>query len=288
MESKDFNTKEEITWCPGCTNAGINMSVKEVLTDLVNEGKIEAKNIAISTGIGCHAKIYDYLNVNAFYGLHGRTIPVALGIKVGNPELTVIGFGGDGDTYAEGIAHFVSNCRHNANMTMLVHNNQTFSLTTGQATPTSEKGFTGASTPFGETEGPINPITLALASGATFVARSYALDPAHLKETIKKAIGHKGFSFVEILQPCIIFHNTIPYLKDHIYKLENNNKEDLNEALILSKEWNYSFDKDNKVSIGVFYQIEKPTFEDQWSNLEKPPYLIDRKIDWKKLAEEFK
>ncbi|MFH1509877.1 MAG: thiamine pyrophosphate-dependent enzyme [Candidatus Nealsonbacteria bacterium] len=288
MEAKDFNTKEENTWCPGCPNMGISQAAKTALAELVNEEKIKAKDIVISTGIGCHAKMYDYINVNGFYGLHGRTIPVALGIKIGNPELTVVGFGGDGDTYAEGIAHFVQNCKHNANMTMLVHDNQTFSLTTGQSTPTSEKGFIGASTPFGETEDPINPITLALASGASFVARSYALDPVHLKETIKKAIEHKGFSFVEIIQPCIIFHNTVSYFKDHIYKLEDNDSQDFSKALELSREWDYSFDKDKKVSMGTFYEIKKATFEDRWSQLGKPSYLIDRKIDWGKLSKEFK
>ncbi len=288
MEAKDFNTKEQNTWCPGCSNLGINQAVKEALADLVNEGKIKSKDIAISAGIGCHAKIYDYLNVNGFYGLHGRTIPVALGIKIGNPELTVLGFGGDGDTYAEGMAHFVHNCKHNANMTMLVHNNQTFSLTTGQSTPTSEKGFVGASTPFGEEESPINPMTLALVSGATFVARSYAFDITHLKEIIKKAINHKGFSFVEILQPCIIFHNTIPYFKDHIYKLEGNNTGDIEKAIELSREWDYSFDKDKKVSIGIFYETKKTTLEDQWSQYGKPCYLMERKIDWDKLSKEFK
>jgi len=288
MEAKDFNTKGEITWCPGCPNFGIYQAVKEVLADLVNEGNIKVKDITISVGIGCHAKVYDYLGVNGFYGLHGRPLPVALGVKIANPELTVLAFGGDGDTYAEGISHFVHNCRHNANITMLVHNNQNFSLTTGQATPTSEKGFVGASTPFGEEEEPINPLALSLASGATFVARSYALDPVHLKATLKEAIEHKGFSFVDILQPCIIFHNTIPYFKDHIYKLENNNKEDLKEALDLAREWDYSFNKDKKVPIGVFYQIKKPTFEEQWSQLGKPCYLIDRKINWEKLSGEFK
>jgi len=288
MEVKDFDTKEKNTWCPGCPNMGINQAVKLALAELVNENKIKTKDIAISAGIGCHAKIYDYINVSGFYGLHGRAIPVALGIKMGNPELTVLGFGGDGDTYAEGMAHFVHNCKHNANITMLVHNNQTFSLTTGQATPTSEKGFIGASTPSGKQEDPINPIALALASGATFVARSYALDPVHLKETIKRAIEHKGFSFVEILQPCIIFHNTIPYFKEHIYRLEGNDIQDFSKAFELSGEWDYSFNNDKRVSIGVFYEIKKSTFEDQWIRLGRPCYLMDRKLDWQKLAGEFK
>jgi 2-oxoglutarate ferredoxin oxidoreductase subunit beta len=228
------------------------------------------------------------LNASAFYGLHGRPLPTALGIKMANAELTVLAFAGDGDTYAEGMAHFVHNCRHNADMTMIVHNNQNFSLTTGQSTPVSEKGYAGASTPFGEGEEPINPMVLALASGATFVARTNALDLVHLKETLKQAIMHKGFSFVDILQPCLIFHNTTAYLKDHIYKIENNNKEDLTQALDLAREWDYSFKGDKKISIGIFYQIKKPTFESQWSYSGKPCYLIDRKIDWKKLTEEFK
>jgi 2-oxoglutarate ferredoxin oxidoreductase subunit beta len=288
MEAKDFSTKEEITWCPGCPNFGINQKVQEVLAELVNEGKIKAKDIAISAGIGCHAKIYDYLNVNGFYGLHGRTLPVALGIKMGNPELTVIGFGGDGDTYAEGIGHFVQNCRHNANMTMLVHNNQNFALTTGQSTPTSEKGYKGASTPTGEEESPMNPVSIALASGATFVARTFALDLAHMKETIKKAIEHRGFSFVEILMPCLIFHNSLPYLKKNIYKVEGNDTGDQKKAMELALEWDYSFEVDKKIPIGLFYQIKKATFEDKWSYLGKPCYQIDRRINWEKLTEEFK
>jgi 2-oxoglutarate ferredoxin oxidoreductase subunit beta len=288
MEAKDFSTKEEVTWCPGCPNIGVNQQVKEVLAELVNEGKIKSKDIAVSAGIGCHAKNYDYLNVNAFYGLHGRTLPVALGIKMANPELTVIGIGGDGDTYAEGIGHFVQNCRHNADITMLVHDNQNFALTTGQSTPTSEEGFKGFSTPSGEEESPMNPMSVALASGATFVARTFALDLAHLKETIKKAIEHKGFSFVEILMPCLIFHNNMVYLKKNIYKAEESNTGDFKNAMELALEWNYSYEKDQKIPIGVFYQIKKATFEDQWAHLGKPCYQIDRKVDWNNLSEEFK
>src|SRR3989344_6617795 len=140
MEPKDLNTKEENTWCPGCPNFVILETVKKALAELTNEGKIQIKDTAVVTGIGCHAKIFDYLNINSFYGLHGRVLPLALGIKLGNPNLTVLGFGGDGDTYAEGLEHFIHNCRYNADLTMLAHNNQVFSLTTGQFTPTTEKG----------------------------------------------------------------------------------------------------------------------------------------------------
>ena len=179
---QNLNTKEENTWCPGCPNFGILQASKEALTDLIKENKVKAKDITIVTGIGCHAKIFDYLNVNSFYGIHGRVLPICLGINVSNPELTVIGFGGDGDTYAEGISHLVHTCRHNPDLTMIVHNNQVFSLTIGQATPTSEKGFISGSTPLGIKEQPLNPLALALISGASFVARGYALEIGHLKK----------------------------------------------------------------------------------------------------------
>jgi len=139
MKPKDLSTKEIITWCPGCTNFGILEAFKEAITELVNEKKIKVENAVIVSGIGCHAKIYDYLNLKGFYGIHGRVLPICFGMKTGNPDLTVIGFGGDGDTYDEGISHFIHHCRYNADFTMLVHNNQVFSLTPGQATATSEK-----------------------------------------------------------------------------------------------------------------------------------------------------
>jgi len=290
MEIRDLDTKEEITWCPGCSNLRILEAFKGAITDLAKEGKIEAKDVATVTGIGCHAKIFDYVNVNGFYGIHGRVLPVCLGIKLGNPKLTVVGFGGDGDTYAEGISHFIHANRNNADFTMIVHNNQVFSLTTGQATPTSEKGFIGGSTPYGTIEKPINPIALALESQASFVARSYALDVLHLKNIIKQAIEHKGFSFVDVLQPCIIFHNTIPYFQKNIYKLKEQNHDlnDLNKALEVAREWDYCFEKDKKVPIGIFYKAERPTFGEQRLKSEMPWYTIKRKVDWEKIIEEFK
>ncbi len=288
MKPQYFDTKEENTWCPGCPNFGILQAVKEALTDLVNEKKIKAKDVAIASGIGCHAKIFDYLNVNGFYGLHGRVLPLCLGMKVGNPELTVIGFGGDGDTYAEGISHFVHNCRYNADITMIVHNNKVFALTTGQATPTSEIGFIGRSTPLGVKDGPLNPIALALVNGATFVARGYALDRVHLRGLIKEAIKHRGFALVDVLQPCLTFHNFAPYIQKHIYKLDkNHNPADFKQAFKKSIEWNYSLDEKAKIPVGIFYKIKKPTFEDQWPQLKKPWYRIKRKINTSKTIKEF-
>ena len=162
-----------------------------------------------------------------------------------------------------------------------------FSLTTGQATPTSEQGFTNGSTPLGVKETPLNPIALALEAGATFVARAYALDIVHLKSIIKQAILHKGFGFVDVLQPCIIYHNVVPYFQKNVYKL-NNQPIDLKLALEKAREWDYCFDKDKKVPIGVFYKKEKPSFEKQWIQLKGPWYTVARKPIWQKISKEFK
>lgn len=279
-------TKEPITWCPGCPNFAILEAVRTALLELLQEQKIKKENIAIVTGIGCHGKIYDHLNLKAFYGLHGRVLPTAFGIKMAKPKMTVIGFGGDGGTYNEGIAHFVHNCRYNADITMLCHNNQVFSLTTGQATATTETGFVDGSTPLAVQEKPLNPLVLALEAGASFVARGYALDIPHLKELIKKAILHKGFSFIDILQPCLIYHKTIPYFQKHIYKLTEDGP--LEAALKKAKEWDYCFDKEKKVAIGIFYQKPRPTFESHWPQLQKPWPQKKRKIAWTKIIKEFK
>jgi len=283
-------TGEKITWCPGCANNAILAAVKEALANLEKKGVVELKDVVAVTGIGCHAKIYDYLNANGFYGLHGRVLPTAMGIKLGNPKLTVIGFGGDGDTYAEGIEHFIHACRYNTDFTMLVHNNQTFALTTGQATPTSEQGFKGASTPTGAVEQPLNPIALALVSGATFVARAFALDVPHLTSLIEQAVQHRGFAVIDILEPCLIWHNnnTTQFFRQHTYKLEesDHNVFDINEALRKAREWDYSSNEDAKIPIGVFYKEIRPTYEEQWQA--KTWHAIDRKPDWKRILAGFK
>jgi 2-oxoglutarate ferredoxin oxidoreductase subunit beta len=288
MKIQDIQTKETNTWCPGCTNMSVLRAVQEALVDLVNEGKIKKENIATACDIGCHAKIFDYINASGFYGLHGRTIPLCLGMKIGNPELTVLGFAGDGATYGEGIAHLIHNCRFNADYTMVVANNKTFALTTGQATPTSDQGYKGASTPSGVKEEALNPLLLALTSGASFVARGNVLDPQQLKKIIKASILHKGFAFIDILQPCLTFNNFIPYLQKHTYKLgEDYSVDNYEKALEKAREWDYSMNENGKVATGIFYKKERPTLADKWSQLEKPWYQKERKIDKEKIMKEF-
>lgn len=275
MNKEKLSTSNEITWCPGCSNFLLLEAVKKAFAKLIDEG-IKQENIAIITGIGCHAKMFDYLNTSGFYGLHGRVIPISMGIKLGNPNLTVVGFAGDGDTYAEGIEHFVHAGRYNADMTLVVHDNRTFALTTGQPTPTSPQGYKSKVEPQGEYDVPINPIKLALASGMTFVARVYPQNIEHTTKILEQAIKHKGFSFVEVIQPCLQFNTDVNEIGELVYVTENN-KDDMNKAMQLADEWDYN-SKKGKIPIGIIYQIEKPTLDDKWPQLSE---LKKKKIGWK-------
>jgi 2-oxoglutarate/2-oxoacid ferredoxin oxidoreductase subunit beta len=262
MKSSNFATKQLITWCPGCLNLSILEAVKKALADLVNSGKYSKKEFVAVTGIGCHGKIYDYLDINGFYGLHGRVLPAALGIKIGNPKLKIIGFAGDGDTYAEGMSHFISAFRYNADITLIVHNNQSFSLTTGQATPTSQKGYKNNINLKGEFNEPINPLRLALASGGTFIARCNPRDINHTASIIKKAIKHKGFSYIEMMQECLMFNKEMNNLEKLTYKIPDNSN--YKKAQRLVEKWNYN-SKKAKIPIGILYQSRKPILEDKWN-----------------------
>ncbi len=265
MNKENLNTYAKNTWCPGCGNFGIEASAKQVFNDLINEGKIKRENLVILAGIGCHAKIIDYMNVNSFYSLHGRVPSPAEGIKMANPELTVVGFAGDGDAYGEGISHLIFAAKRNNDITMIIHNNRIYALTTGQFTPTSPKGFPGKSTPQGSLEEPFNPLELLLTAGATFVARSYTGDPNHLKKTMKQAILHKGFSFINVLQPCKTFYDTFEFYGKRVYDLQEKKHQpsDREMALKRIREWNYTNGENQKIPIGVFYDIKKPTYEEE-------------------------
>jgi 2-oxoglutarate ferredoxin oxidoreductase subunit beta len=271
-----LSTKHEITWCPGCPNHMILEAAKRALAKLIDEKVIKREDIAIVTGIGCHAKIFDYINTSGFYGLHGRVVPTALGIKLGNPNLTVVGFEGDGDAYAEGMEHFVHAGRFNANMTLLVHDNQAFALTTGQATPTTQQGYKNKVEPQGQHNIPLNPIKIALASGASFVARTYALNLEHMAKTIEAAIKHKGFSYVEIIQPCLQFNKEMDEARKLTYEIPDN-KEDMDKAMKIAGEWDYNT-KTGKIPIGIIYQKERPTLEENWPQLAE---LMKKKVGWK-------
>ena len=261
-----LDTKYEITWCPGCPNFMILASAKKALASLMKKNH-KHKEFAMVTGIGCHAKIFDYLNLSGIYGLHGRVLPTMLGIKIGNPKLTVIGFGGDGDTYSEGLSHFISAGRYNADMTLFVHDNQSFSLTTGQTTPTTQTGYKPKSEPLGNFNKPLNPIKLALDSGVSFVARCNALDIKHTATIMEKAIRYKGFAFVEIMQYCAIFNKDMNSLDKLMYKVKDNT--DINKALKMADNWNYNSGTKGKIALGVLYKENRPTLSDNWPRMKK-------------------
>ena len=242
----NLSTKEKITWCPGCPNFMILESVKKAITS----SGFKQTDFAMTTDIGCNAKIYDYLNISGIYGLHGRSVVTGLGIKLGNPKLKVLSFIGDGGNYDEGIAHFIHALNYNKDMVIIVHDNQSFSLTTGQPTATSQQGYVSKASPEGEKIRPLNPIKLALASNATFIARCNARDINHTVEILGKAIKHKGCSFVEIIQDCLIFNLDMNAKDKLMYKIKDN--KDLKIAEKLAGEWDYN-SKNGKIPIGVLY-----------------------------------
>lgn len=262
IDTSILDTYAQNTWCPGCFNFVIEAVAKEVILEL-SKKETRIEDFVLVSGIGCHAKIVDYINTNSFYSIHGRVVPVATGIKLANPKLKVIGFEGDGDAYNEGIAHLVWGAKRNTDITVVIHDNRVFALTTGQFTATSPLGFKGKSTPKGSFEKPFNPIELMIVAGATFVARTYAGNPAHLKKVLTRAIQHKGFSFVEVLQPCISFLNLSKFYNEKVYKLEDVNHQPSNykEALKRAREWDYSNGKGD-IPIGIFYQVQKSTYEE--------------------------
>jgi len=235
---KDVNTSQENTWCPGCLNFVTLAMLKKALVDLSAEGRIDIDRTVLVADIGCGAKIYDYINVNAVYSLHGRVIPVAAGISAVRPDLTVIGFAGDGGTYDEGMNHLIHSAKKNVNMTMIVGDNRVFALTKGQPTSTSDEG----------SKKPLSPLVLAADAGATFVARTSAYHAEHMLDIIKKAIVHEGFSLVDILQPCLIFKNDADEIRGSVKILAG---DDVDKNLeILRKET-------EKMPVGIFVDDRK-------------------------------
>lgn len=259
----NIRTREISTWCPGCFNFMILAGVQRFIENQIKTGK-KKEDFAIVSGIGCHAKIFDYLDLNGINSLHGRVLPTCLGLKIAKPGLSVLGFSGDGDAYAEGMEHLIHMARYNSNMKYLVHNNQVFALTIAQSTPTTEKGYKDKTNPFGVKLKPLNPIKLMLAAGATFVARVFA-DIAQVQQVLEEAQKHRGFSFIEVIQPCIIFHDDKGY-KEKTYNLQTtgHNKNDLKAAMDKADEFDYNGIKNNtKIPVGIFYQTSREVIEDE-------------------------
>lgn len=279
----DINTIDKPNWCPGCGDFGILLSIKNAIVEL----DIEPENIAIISGIGCSGKVPHWIRTYGVHGIHGRALPVAAAAKLVNHELTVFAVGGDGDGYGIGMCHFIHAMRRNIDMTYIVHNNMIYGLTTGQTSPTSEKGMRTKSTPSGVIEVPVNPITLAISSGATFVSRSFAGDVKHHQKTIVDAVNHRGFSLIDVFQPCVTFNrvNTYDWYKQRLYELEveGHDAGDKLAAFTKAHEWG------DRIPIGVFYRVQSPTYEDELPQIKDVPLVkqgID-KIDISGLMEDF-
>ena len=274
MTDININTPTIPTWCPGCWNFQILAGIKNAINEELKKGK-KKEDFALVSGIGCHGKIFDYINLNGINTLHGRVLPTCLGIKVGNPNLNVMGFSGDGDCYAEGMEHLIHAARFNSDIKYFVQNNQVFALTVGEPTPTTEIGYKDKTTPLGVKLHPMNPIRLMLSAGASFVARVYA-NKEQVEYVFKEAMKHKGFAFIEILQPCLIFHDNKGYV-EKTYTLDSvkHDKTSFEQAMKKADEFDYN--TANKIPLGIFYQKEKPVFEDLHPQLVE---LKKKKIGW--------
>ena len=277
----DFITTKKSTWCAGCGNFGIWAAIKQTFVEL----NIEPHQAVNIFDIGCNGNGCNWFRCYGFHSLHGRVLPVAVGIKLANPKLKVMAISGDGGALGEGGNHFMHTCRTNVDMTYIIHNNQLYSLTTGQMSPESAQGMKTKSTPQGNPLVQLNHLQIAISVGATFVARAYAFDMQELTRILKAAIEHKGFSIVDILQPCVTLNliNTSSWYTDHMKKLDDTwdpaNKE---KAIQISGSW------DKGIPVGIIYKEERPTLEDSYSlNTKEPLTQQVHAYDVRELLKEF-
>lgn len=283
VELADLKTVGQPNWCPGCGNFAIWHALKSAIVEL----RLEPHNVVIFSGIGCSSKMPHWVNTYGFHGIHGRPLPIATGARLANNNLTVIAVGGDGDGYGIGIGHFIHAMRRNLNITYIVTNNQVYGLTTGQTSPTSDKGFTTKSTPTGVIDMPINPIALAIASEATYISRGFSKEMKHLTKLIVDGVGHEGFALIDVLQPCVTFNrkNTYEWFSERVYKLEETGYDVTNKqaAFLKSLEWN------GRIPIGLFYREIRPTYEDELPQIAEAPLVRQRieEINITALMDEF-
>lgn len=273
MDIKDFKSNDEIAWCPGCGNFGILNAVKKMLVKLNKP----PKDILLVSGIGQAAKLPHYVKCNCFNGLHGRALPVAAAAKIANRNLTVLVTTGDGDCYGEGGNHLIHNIRRNIDITVIVHDNQIYGLTKGQASPTTDPEYITKIQEEGVVLEPLHPLEMAVALGAGFVARGYSLDIEHLSWLMEEGIRHKGFSLIDVLQPCVSFNrkNTFEWYSKRVYKLNDDssyNPEDKMAAYEKAHEWG------DRIPIGIIYKAEKETYEEKRGLSQRIP-LVEEQIE---------
>ncbi len=266
LKPSSFNTKRP-TWCIGCGNFGIWNSLKKALVEL----KLSPHEFLVVYGIGCSGNGANFIKSYGFHALHGRSLAVATGAQLANHEFKIIAMTGDGDGVGIGGNHFLHTCRRNMDFTHILHDNRIYGLTTGQTSPTSSVGFRTKSTPTGAIEQPVNPVKLALNCGATFVARGYSSEPQQLKNIIIEAIRHKGFSFVDVLQPCVTFNkiDTYDYYNERIYKLEEEEGYDSGDF------WQayHKSTEHERIPLGIFYQIKRDAYHEGLDQIKESPLV---------------
>jgi len=288
MLDKSIYAAEKPTWCPGCGDFPILTALQRALIQL----EIRPHEIMIVSGIGCGSKLPHYIRCNGFHSIHGRALPISMGIKLANHDLKVIAVTGDGDGYGIGGNHFIHTMRRNPDILHIVENNQVYGLTKGQYSPTSDYGYVTKTSPEGTIEFAFNPIAVALSSGATFIARGFSGDIKHLTELLKVALQHKGYRLIDILQPCVTFNlqNTYDWYKERIYKLDGEEGYDPTKremALRKALEWG------ERIPIGIIYKADGvPTFEDQVPALKDGPLFrqpLNRKVrrEWELIKDDY-
>jgi 2-oxoglutarate ferredoxin oxidoreductase subunit beta len=273
VKLKDYAPAMATQWCPGCGNFGILTSMRRALVAL----GLEPHQVLMVSGIGQAGKFPHYLQCHVLNELHGRPVPAAQAAKIANHDLTVIAISGDGDGYGEGGNHFISAMTRNVDITYMVHNNQVYGLTKGQASPTSDFGFVTKATPEGAWF-PLRALALAVACDCGFVARGFSADIDHLAEIIREGIQHKGFSLIEVLQPCVSFNhqNTYEWYRKRIYKLEEEpgyDPTDRMAAFSKALEWG------ERIPIGIIYRQDRPVYEKQLPALKEMPLVRQELLD---------
>ncbi len=270
LTQQDYKSEIKPIFCPGCGDYGVDAAILKALTDL----QLDPDNTVIVSGIGCSSSMPHNFKTYGLHGIHGRALPIAEGIKLANEALTVIVAGGDGDGYGIGLQHLMHVARRNIDITYVVMNNEIYGLTTGQASPTSMLGHKTKSTPFGVAERPVNPIAVAIAAGATYVARGFSGDPNYLAKLIEGGIKHRGFSLIDVQSPCVSFNkvNTYDWVRQRVYKLDDVGHDPHNLAMALDKafEFGISFDK---MPVGLFYEADVPIYADREIALKGGPLI---------------
>ncbi len=270
LTQQNYKSDTKPIFCPGCGDYGVDSAVMKAMMDL----QLDPDNTVVVSGIGCSSSLPHTLKTYGIHGIHGRALPIAEGVKLSNESLNVIAAGGDGDGYGIGMGHFVHTIRRNIDIAYIVMNNEIYGLTTGQASPTSMMGQKTKSTPFGVIERPVNPIAVALAAGATYVARGFSGDPMHLAKLIEGGIKHKGFALIDVQSPCVSFNhtNTYDWFRTRVYKLEEKGHDphDFNAAMQKA----FEFDNDQgKFPIGLFYETDRPIYAALDVALKKGPLV---------------